>query len=101
MSGFMIGSFNLLKLGEQTIQQRQRKWPKIAEIVRDQKIDILAVQEVFHEKPVKMLIDQLNPSGSQTWEYRFAASRTCRNNLREGYAFLWNRKKISKRTSSY
>ena len=95
MSGFMIGSFNLLKLGEQTIRQRQREWPKIAEIVRDQKIDILAVQEVFHEEPVKRLINQLNHTGSQTWEYRFSASRTCRNNLREGYAFLWNKKRIS------
>ena len=95
MSGFTIGSFNLLKLGEQTVQQRVRDWGKISQIIRDQRIDILAVQEVFSEAPVQELVTYLNHSAFSTWEYRFAASLTCGNQRREGYAFIWNKKRIS------
>ena len=95
MSGYTIGSFNLLKLGEQTIQQQQRNWGKISQIIQEQHIDILAIQEVFSEPPVKMLVSHLNQMGFQAWEYRFAAALTCGNQHREGYAFIWNKKRIS------
>lgn len=90
---YLIGSFNTYKMGEQTVQQRLKDWKLIARIINNSNIDIVALQEIFSEKPVAELQRYMNFYGCK-WDYRFAQKETVRNE-REGYAFLWNTKRIS------
>ncbi len=91
---YCIGSFNICKIGEQTVEQRKRDWGLISAFIRRERIDILAVQEVFSKVPVDHLRDTLNCSFFGSWDSRFDLPRTALNGIQEGYAFLWNRRRV-------
>ena len=93
--GYTIGSFNLLKLYEKTVEQRRRDWKLIARIIRTEQLDLVAIQEVFSDAPIKMLHSELNRGYFSSWEYRVGIKQTVRNSPREGYAFLWNSRRLS------
>ena len=80
-------------MGEQTVQQQLKDWNLISRIIKNNNIDIIALQEIFSESPVKELQKCMSRYGS-SWHCRFQKRDTIRNE-REGYAFLWNTKKIS------
>lgn len=82
---YFIGSFNIRKLGETAVQQRTRDFPLIARIIADENIDIVALQEMFHDSPVQAIARNLGAH----WQYRYE------NKGNEGYAFLWNSRRIS------
>ena len=116
--GYRIASFNIEKFGENSVEIRVGKSRKdidaIAEIIEKNQIDILAIQEISHQSALKALIEKLAgpareerlPSKSnltketygyitKTWEGRWAkpASKYS-DRAAEGYAFLWNRRRI-------
>ena len=90
---YIIASFNVLKMGEFSVQQHKKDWRLIAKIIKNNNVDIVSLQEILSDRPVQELVRCLNMYGGH-WEYRFELKDTVRNDC-EGYAFLWNRKKIS------
>lgn len=93
MNTYRIASFNLLKLSANTSKDYQT----IASIVRDNEVDILAIQEIYSEQALKNLLLQLGPNWDGKW--KSPNSRSC--TAAEGYAFAWNKNRIalSKRKS--
>lgn len=71
-----------------------RDWSTVADIMRDTRADIVAVQEVFSELPFSWLCSRLNCGFLSDWRYRCVSRQTCRNGRGEGYAFLWNAKRV-------
>lgn len=71
-----------------------RDWSTVADIMRDARADIVAVQEVFSELPFKWLCQRLNVGFLSDWRYWCVSRQTCRNGRGEGYAFLWNAKRV-------
>ena len=71
-----------------------RDWDTVADIMRDTRADIVAVQETFSELPFKLLCRRLNVGFLCDWQCRCVSRQTCRNGRGEGYAFLWNAKRV-------
>lgn len=93
---YVFASMNVLKAGELSVEQRRKDWATIAKMFLDCGVDIISLQEVFHEKPVEMLRELLSRYSlrGDEWASDFKYQPTVRNDY-EGYAFLWNTRTIS------
>ena len=89
---YTILSFNMRNVGGEA--RLNRDWNTVADIVRDTRADIVAVQEVFSPLPFKLLCEKLNVGFLVNWNYRCVSHETCRNSRGEGYAFLWNARRV-------
>ena len=93
--GYVIGSFNLKDFGEKALQVRDLY--KIAEIIKNENFDVVALQEIFLYKiqgkddtnPIEKLKNILGFS----WEYEWADAEN-ETGSHEGYAFLWNSNRL-------
>lgn len=98
---YRIGSFNLKNLGQTAMgKENSRDLRKIAEIIRKEDFDIVALQEVLSEgKAFSLEQDMLKRSilyelGTSEWDFAWAHAES-ENDLRsEGYAFLWKKKRF-------
>ena len=61
---YTILSFNMRNVGGGALMNRD--WSTVADIMRDTRADIVAVQEVFSELPFKWLCQRLNVTSSAT-----------------------------------
>ena len=85
---YRIGSFNLYKFSFQSNKEIAKDFNMIAQIIRKEKFDIIALQEVLNENAVKRLLSELGSN----WDYRWASPEKSRTAQQaEGYAFIWNR----------
>ena len=100
--GYKIGSFNLHNLGRNVaFREGGRNLQKIAEIIRNEQFDIIAFQEVLNEGTPftkqmpegfkKSILFELGCNYDFSWADSQSEER---NNRAEGYAFLWNKKRI-------
>ena len=89
---YSVLSFNLRNIYDSA--RLDRDWDAIANIIREERADIVAVQEIFSELPIKLLCERLSRGFFSDWRFRFAARVTCRNGRGEGYAFLWNARRV-------
>lgn len=89
---YSVLSFNLRNIYDSA--RLDRDWDAIANIIREERADIVAVQEIFSELPIKLLCERLSRGFFSDWRFRFAARATCRNGRGEGYAFLWNARRV-------
>lgn len=119
---YRIASFNIQKFSRSTCSKKDLDM--IAKIIRDNSIDIIAIQEILNKEALKLLIekidyqyaaeDRLKSSsksylgiGTDTytrelvgyrtkhWEGRWATPRSkYGDTIAEGYAFIWNRNRI-------
>lgn len=97
---FRIGSFNLRNIGLAALSDNSsRDIEKIAEIIRNEEFDIVALQEVlsdgkaiFYEKYAeKTILWNLG----QDWSFAWADAETAGADKRhEGYAFVWNTRRM-------
>lgn len=97
---FKIGSFNLKNIGLSALEDgKHRDIEKIAEIIRKEEFDIVALQEVLSEGKAiysdkyaeKTILWELGPD----WDFRWADAEDKRNDRRhEGYAFVWNKRRM-------
>ncbi len=91
--GFRIGSFNMYKFSYNS----GKDMSLIARILREQKLDIIALQEVYSNEALEMLRRKM---GSD-WDCRWGSPDTADGKYSrsaieaEGYAFLWNTKTMS------
>lgn len=77
-----IGSFNLYKFSRNASKERLQK---IAEIIKESEVDIVAVQEVFSEEALKNLLMYM-----EGWKMSWDSPQSRSVSAAEGYGFLWN-----------
>lgn len=83
--GYKIGSFNMCKYSDPNSKDLE----KIANIIKSEQFDILALQEVFNKYCVAALTRYL-----YGWDYRWKKPQKSSSNAAEGFAFIWNKKRI-------
>ena len=62
MSNYIVGSFNIEKLGD------AKSFEKIAQIIKEERFDIVALQEARHKAGVAAIVQHLNPT---YWAYSY------------------------------
>lgn len=85
-----IGSFNIEKWGYASDKESRKDFQKIAEIIIEEKFDVVALQEIFSEgKGVQRMLATAVKSELYNWSacFGFPKDAVPRG---EGYAFLWN-----------
>ena len=89
---YRIGSFNLYKLNFEADKEKKKDFEKIANIIRDNQIDILAIQEAFARDAVEQIVKYLGSYYTFSWDQpkRKGAS----SQQLEGYAFIWDTRRI-------
>ena len=98
---YRIGSFNLKNLGQTAMgKENARDLRKIAEIVRKENFDVVALQEVLSAgKALSWERDTLKRSilyelGMDKWDFAWAHAESENDPRSEGYAFLWKKKRL-------
>ena len=98
---YRIGSFNLKNLGQTAMgKEHPRDLAKIAEIIRKEDFDVVALQEVLSEgKALSWEQDRLKRSilyelGASDWDFAWAHAESEKDPRSEGYAFLWKKKRF-------
>lgn len=87
MHSYRIGSFNLYKFSANTHKDLEA----VRRIILESEIDILAIQEIFS----KAALDNLLMTLGSRWDGRWASPDSRSASAAEGYAFVWNRDRIS------
>lgn len=90
---YVIGSFNLLKMDFKSNDETKKNFDRIADIIREEQFDVIALQEVMTEMAVNELIKRLGP---MYWDSVFKPSTitASKDAQREGYAFLWKKRRL-------
>ena len=99
---YKIGSFNMRNIGTTALgDNNERNLQLIAEIIKEEKFDVVALQEVLSEGKAfespdyakKSILMELGTG----WEFEWAAADSnakSSDNRGEGYAFLWNKNRL-------
>ena len=103
--GYKIGSFNLKNIGLTALgNKNERDLKKIAEIIKREKFDVVALQEVLSEGKAftssygtkKSILMELG----RDWGFEWADSETSLADSRqECYAFFWNKRRLRMSTT--
>lgn len=103
--GYKIGSFNLRNIGLAALGTKsERDLKKIAEIIRSERFDVVALQEVLSEGKAftspdfakRSIMMELGPE----WDFQWANAETSLADSRnEGYAFVWNTRRLRMSTT--
>lgn len=104
--GYKIGSFNLRNIGLAALGTKsERDLKKIAEIIRSESFDVVALQEVLSEGKAFTSPDFAKRSimmelGTE-WDFQWANAETSLADSRnEGYAFVWNTRRLRLSTTT-
>ena len=84
--GIRIGSFNLFKFSTNSMKNLD----VVARIIKDNAVDILAIQEIFSQQALKHLLMHLGPE----WDGKWDSPNSRSVSAAEGYAFVWNKSRI-------
>lgn len=88
---YKLGSFNMYKFQAYRSDDKIKKdLDNIANIISQERFDIVAMQEVFDEKPMRMILARLGVN----WEGAWAKPNSRSSQAAEGYAFIWNINRI-------
>lgn len=90
MKRYRIASFNLYKFSTNT----EKELNEVSQIIRENKVDILAIQEIFSKGALDNLLKELNAKGNVHWDGRWASPNSRSVSAAEGYAFIWNKDRI-------
>ena len=90
---YVIGSFNIQKLNLVSTEETKKNFARIAQIIKDERFDAIAIQEVCSKSALERIRGYLGPSWDA--EYR-ETNKTLGNSSAqlEGYAFIWNNKRL-------
>jgi len=97
--GYKIGSFNMRNLGLAAMgNSNARDLNLIAEIIRKEEFDVVALQEILGEGKAFVSPDYAKKSilmelGSN-WDFEWADTESNLDKRHEGYAFLWNKRRL-------
>ncbi|MBR5800844.1 MAG: hypothetical protein IKY23_12380 [Lachnospiraceae bacterium] len=118
-SVYRVGSFNIQKFGRKSMLKKDIKG--IADIIKSNKLDIVAIQEISNKEALKEIMKCLDgtiisegiPGNSNArdvfscetsnWEGRWAKpiSYIGGKNAEEGYAFIWLKRRIELPVNKY
>ena len=104
--GYKIASFNMYKFSLRSDNEIRKNIMAIAGIIRQEAFDIVAMQEVMNDNAMRILQTALNP---MIWDYSWEQPPSYGlGNLRieddyssEGYAFLWNKRRVKPVETGY
>lgn len=85
---YKIGSFNTKNLSLAS----NKDFEKMGRFLKKEHFDIIALQEVTSEKALKLLLEAMGDG--YPYDKRFEKSRSKSKASTEGYAFIWNNKRI-------
>ena len=92
---YRIGSFNVRNLNYPVSKDGRRSFDTIANIIKTEQFDVVALQEVLSDKVWDQLKMHLGPDWRFSWErppqYFGEAKADARG---EGYAYIWNTQKL-------
>lgn len=100
---YVIGSFNLRDFNfsnynEKDNEKLSRDFNKISDIILTEKFDVVALQEINAELPLKYLVSILNRYKSivQEYEYVYGTNMPFQRGRKdpERYGFIWNNKRL-------
>lgn len=92
---YKFGSFNLMNMGETAITKRG--FDTISKIIRKEHFDVVALQEILSEgKALDNLKSNYLPDFDMVWKEpgESSDSRKTKDKRGEGFAFLWNKKRL-------
>ena len=89
--GYIIGSFNTLKMSFQSNKESAKDFRKIASIIKQERFDVVALQEVMNEMVLKQ---KILPALGRDWDGRWLSPTPFTSASNEGYAFIWNTKRL-------
>lgn len=97
--GYKIGSFNMRNLGLATMgSKNERDLKLIARIIREEAFDVVALQEVLSGGKAFISTDYTKKSIlmelGNNWGFEWADTESSRDFRHEGYAFLWNKRRL-------
>lgn len=89
--GYKLGSFNMYKFQAYRADDEIKKdLDNIAYIISNEGFDIVAMQEIFDERPMNMILARLGGR----WKGAWAKPNSRSAQAAEGYAFIWNSDRI-------
>lgn len=98
---YHIGSFNIRDFNYSNTssdgEKLKRDFNKIAQIIVEEKFDVVAIQEVNAESPLKHLTSILNAkykNVGREYSYAFGGDMPTSSKDPERYGFIWNNKRL-------
>ena len=88
---YKIGSFNMFKFSFQSDSEIRKDFTVLSRIIRDNKFDIIALQEVFSPNALGRLLDYL---GRFEWDGVWDSPTSFSSIAAEGYGFIWNKRRM-------
>lgn len=97
--GYKIGSFNMHNLGNSALaQSNQRDLRTIANIIRGEQFDVVALQEVLSQGKAftspefakRSILMELGPD----WDFKWADAKAENDPRHEGFAFIWRKSRL-------
>ena len=91
--GYKIGSFNLRNIGLTALgKENERDLALIANIIKKERFDVVALQEILSENYTKKSIKM---ELGDNWDFKWAdAESQLADRRNEGYGFLWNTNRL-------
>ena len=90
----IIGSFNLYKFKGESNKKSAKNLKMIAKIIKNEGFDIIALQEVFNDKQLKVIPKSIVNYLGEDYECIWQPTHGYIESYAEGYAFIWNTKKF-------
>lgn len=88
---YKIGSFNMYKFqAYRSDNEIKKDLDRIAQIIIEEGFDIVAMQEIFGKTPMDLILRRLGSN----WEGHWEQPNSLTYAQAEGYAFIWNTKRI-------
>lgn len=88
---YKIGSFNMFKFSFQSDSEIRKDFTVLSRIIRDNKFDIIALQEVFSPNALDRLLSYL---GRYEWDGVWGSPTSFSTIAAEGYGFIWNKRRM-------
>lgn len=92
----IIGSFNLYKFKGESSNKSAKNLRRIADIIKGERFDIIALQEVFTDFFLCGSSGSLMKHLGNNYDCIWQPSEGKLNTYREGYAFIWNTTKFNR-----
>ena len=88
---YIIGSFNMFKFSFQSDSEIRKDFAVLSRIIRDNRFDIIALQEVFSPNALDRLLNYL---GRYEWDGVWGSPTSFSSIAAEGYGFIWNKNRM-------
>lgn len=89
--GYIIGSFNTLKMSLQSNKDSKKDFVEIVRIIKQERFDVVALQEVMNEM---VLRSRVLPVLGPDWDGKWLSPTPFTSASNEGYAFIWKKNRL-------